>query len=92
VLVSNRAARVQHYRLPLETAGSSEWSSKRRYRFQIVLKTSDPFIPKGAIVQVTKCDRDPALLKLAFEVVSGAGSSHTAVRTLECVTEYGQAH
>lgn len=91
-LLTNRAARAQHYRLPLETAGSAEWSSKRHYRFQLVLKAGDPFIPKGAIVQVTRSDLDPSLLRLSFTVVSGAGSSHTAVRTLECVTEYGQAH
>lgn len=87
VVLEGRDARAQHIRLPLEQAGSYEWSTKRRYRFQLELIAADPTVRKGMIVRVRAGGRDPALQHFAFEVVSASNSSHAALRTIETVTE-----
>lgn len=87
VVLDDRAARIQHIRLPLEMAGSREWSTKRRYRFQIDLLPGDPIITKGMVVRVTNGGRDASLTSFAFTVTAASNSSHAAVRTIETVTE-----
>lgn len=89
VLLEGRPARAQHIRLALEQAGAYEWSTKRRYRFQIELLDDDPTITKGSVVRVTDGGNDPTLEDFAFEVVSASNSSHAALRTLETLTEFG---
>jgi hypothetical protein len=86
-----RPARIQHIRLPLEQSGAAEWATKRRYRFQIDLFDDDPVIEKGMIVRVLDGGRDGALAAYAFEVLSASGSSNTALRTIETVTEFAKA-
>lgn len=89
IIVDDRPARAQHIRLPLEQAGAYEWSTKRRYRFQLELLASDPAIRKGMVVRVTDGGRDPILEQFAFEVASASNSSHAALRTIETLTEFG---
>lgn len=91
IILQDRAARAQHIRLALEQAGAYEWSTKRRYRFQIELLADDPTITKGMVVRVTGGGNDPSLQHFAFEVVSASNSSHAALRTIETLTEFGVA-
>jgi hypothetical protein len=88
-ILEARAARAQHIRLPLEQAGAYEWSTKRRYRFQIELLAADPVVRKGMVVRVRAGGRDPVLENFAFEVASASNSSHAALRTIETLTEFG---
>ena len=88
-ILSNRAARIQHIRLPLEQSGAREWGAKRRYRFQIELRDGDPEITKGMIVRVIDGGRDPSLVNYAFTVLSATNSSHAAIRTIETISELG---
>lgn len=88
-IISNRAARIQHIRLPLDTPGAYEKGSKRRYRFQIEAKPGDPAISNGFIVRVVDGGRDPRLTKYAFQVVAATNSDHMAVRTIETTMEFG---
>lgn len=90
-IIASRAARAQHIRLPLEESGAYEWSTKRRYRFQIELLEDDPAITKGAIVRVKPGGRDPILQHFAFEVVSASNSSHAALRTIETITDLAKS-
>lgn len=89
VLIEARPARAQHLRQPAETSGAGEWSTKRRYRFQIDLLPGDPLIEKATIVRVRSCPRDPSLTQYAFQVVNASNSSQAALRTIETVTEFG---
>jgi hypothetical protein len=89
MVIEGRPARAQHIRLPLEQAGAYEWSTKRRYRFQIELLASDPVIRKGMVVRVREGGKDPVLVHFAFEVASASNSSHAALRTIETLTEFG---
>lgn len=91
VALAERPARIQHIRLPLETAGSAEWATRRRYRFQVELRPGDPVITKGMIVVVTDGGRDPNLEAFTYEVISATNSSHAAIRTIETITEMGGA-
>lgn len=86
-LITERAARIQHLRLPAEVAGSREWATKRRYRIQFVDEAGDPFIPMGAIARVRSSPNRPHLTKLAFQVTGSGGSSHGGLNTLETITE-----
>lgn len=89
VILQGRDARAQHIRLPLEQAGAYEWSTKRRYRFQIDLVLDDPTIRKGMVVRVRESPRDPVLEHFAFQVASASNSSQAALRTIETLTEFG---
>src|SRR5690606_35150459 len=51
IIIDWRPARAQHVRLALEQAGSAEWATKRRYRFQSEMLPSDPIITKGMLVR-----------------------------------------
>lgn len=86
-VVSGRAARAQHIRLPLENSGSGDWTTRRRYRFQIDLLEDDPAFTKGMIVKVTATDRNQALLTSVNIVQSAANSDHAPLRTIECISE-----
>lgn len=84
-----RLARIQHLRSLSEATGSGEWSSKRRYRFQIDLLPGDPIIEKAMVVRVRSCPRDPSLIEYAFQVINAGNSSQAALRTIEAVTDFG---
>lgn len=91
IVLDGREARAQQIRLPLEQAGAREWATKRRYRFQTEIVDGDYPITKGMVVRVRAGGRDPVLQHFAFEVASASNSSHAALRTLECITEFGVA-
>lgn len=86
-VITARKARVQHLRVPLESAGSSEWATRRAIRIQIPLQAGDPLIAKGMIVRVVDGGRDASLELFRYTVLSAINSSHAAVRTIEAVTE-----
>lgn len=86
VLIPERAARIQHVRATTEFATSTEWNTKRFYRFQISLQPNDPPIPAGSIIRVTDGGKDHTLILYVFEVLSAANSSEAALRTIETVT------
>lgn len=91
VLIGARQARIQQLQTPREQSGSYEWSTKRRYRFQVELLTNDPVIHKGAMVRVRDGGRDSQLEDYVYQVTSASNSSHAALRTIETVTEFGGA-
>ena len=87
VIVNASKARIQHLAGPAEAAGSAEWATKRRFRFQIPLQAGDAPITKGMLVRVVDGGRDPGLESYSYTVLSAVNSSHAALRTIEAVTE-----
>src|SRR5690606_35515511 len=82
IIIDWRPARAQHVRLALEQAGSAEWATKRRYRFQCEMLPSDPIITKGMLVRF-RGGNDATLASFTFQVISASNSSHAALRTIE---------
>ncbi|ALJ19586.1 DUF6093 family protein [Microbacterium sp. No. 7] len=85
-LISARPGRAQHVRLPLVSAGSSEWGTQQRYIIQFTAQAGDPYIPKGAFAKVSG-GRDPDLANFTFNVSFSSQSTHRAVRTLRTIAE-----
>lgn len=85
--VRGRPARIQHLRVPLENAGSGEWSTKRRFRFQHEMLPGDPTLRKGQLVTVLDGGKDETLTEFSYTITSAVNSSHAALRTIEAITE-----
>lgn len=88
-VIASRAARVQHIRSGLDTAGSFEWGQKRPYRVQYEPLPGDPLITKGMVVRVVSTRRNPNMKRYAFTVTGAPGSDHAAVGLIDTVSEYG---
>jgi len=87
LLIKDRAARFQEYRLPETTTTEGAFQTRRLGRFEIEIDPADPLILKGMVVRVTNGGRDATLVNFAFQVYTAVGSSHAGLRNIEVVSE-----
>lgn len=87
-VVSRRPARVQHVRTAGVFNASSQQTAKRSFVFEVALNDGDPIIKKDMLIRVHDGGLDPQLERYGFTVISSAGSSESALRTIEAVTEF----
>lgn len=93
ILLTERSARAQHLRSPLESFGAYERSVKRAYRFQVVPLDTDPVVTDAARIRVksVKRSRSARIMKYIFSVTSTAFNDHDALLTIEAESELGDA-
>lgn len=86
-VIATTPARIQHLREPRSVSTSYDWTTYRRFRFQIPYSDiSDP-IQKGVFGRITDGGDDPKLVGLVVQVQSAVNSSWAAIRTVEGVIE-----
>lgn len=87
VVLPDRPALVSRTNSVAESAGANEWSTRRRYAFDIDIREGDPLILKGMILRVVDGGRDSALEHFAFQVISAGATPLSPLRRIETVSE-----
>lgn len=85
VALSRAAARVQPTGGPQDVSTAGGWGLQSGIRIQIIRTPGAPELRKGLIVRIQKAHRAPALEHLPLVLEREIGSTHSAVRTIECI-------
>lgn len=88
--IGTTAARIQHIREPRAVATNYEYTTYRRFRFQIPYSDIALDITKGVLGRVTDGGDDPRLVGQIVTVQSAVNSSWAAIRTIEALAEGDQ--